>query len=355
MTETSTRCEPGCSPVKNSSLEAGRLIAGRYRLLRVLGEGAMGIVWEAVHVELGRPVAIKVLTEAALTTDSCAERFAREARAACRIDHPNVVRVLDFGRLPAGAPFLVMELLAGETLEDVLERRLGSRQPMALAEVCRWLAPIAKALDVAHALGIVHRDVKPANIMRIEREGEDPRYVLVDFGLASLYAQGDARLTKVGAVLGTPAYLAPEGAAGDRVDARADVYSLACIAFELLTGHVPHERDTLMQTLTAKLTEPAPRLSDVAGYQFLAPLEALMASALATDPNARPSTAGDLVRGLVRIAEGRIPAPQRTDPPPPPKPSKRRGGLWMILAGLFVIGLSWLWLVAPDAALAFAR
>lgn len=337
--------EGTCSPVTpaHAALAPRVVVGGRYRLVRVLGAGAMGVVWEAVHLELDRPVAIKVLTARAAREPEMVARFEREARAASRIDHDHVVRVLDFGRLADGSPYLVMPKLEGETLEALLERR----GRLALGEVCDLLRPIAAALDAAHALGIVHRDVKPANVIAA-RTYAGVRLTLVDFGLAALRETGDERLTRAGPVLGTPAYLAPEAAGGDRVDPRADVYALACMAFEMLTGRPPHERDSPMGVLAAKPSEPAPRPSEVTGEPFPEPLEALLARALAIDPRERPESAGAFVRELVRIAEGRARAPERRAAPAAPK----RRGTGFSLAAAATIAITIVFALAAASSLA---
>lgn len=321
----------------NSAHRAGDVIGGRYRLRRVIGEGGTGIVWEAEQITQKRKVAVKVLSDDARSPTASA-RFEREAHAASEVDHPNVVRVVDQGRLPGGAPFLVMEHLAGETLEEVLEQR-GA---LSIGEACEWLRPIAAALDAAHATGIVHRDVKPSNIVRAHTP-DGPRVTLIDFGLAA--GAGWDRLTGPGAILGTPAYLAPEVARGEPVDARADVYALGCVLFRMLTGRIPFQRPTVLATLTAKLCEPAPRLSEIAPEHgpFLPALEDLVARALAIDPALRPKSAGQLVMELVRIAEGRVPS---APPPPPPAPARaRQGGSVMrfaLAAAFFTAGvLAW--------------
>lgn len=331
----------------NPTHRPGQLIDGRYRLRRIIGEGAMGVVWEAQPLGERHKVALKILSARAQSSAATA-RFEREAEAARRVEHPNVVRVVDVGLLSNGRPFLAMEHLDGETLEDVLARR-GT---LSLGEACAWLRPIASALDAVHAEGIVHRDVKPANIVCAARASE-PRITLIDFGLAA--RPGWDRVTAPGAIPGTPAYLAPEVAAGRPTDARTDVYSLGCVLFRMLTGRLPHERKNILATLTAKLTEPAARLSDVSTEPFPDELEELLARTLAIDPDERPSSAGAFVREVVRIAEGRSEKPVPPLALPKARTAKRRSKVRMPVALLAAtLGLAALFAWAAGAEPAHA-
>jgi serine/threonine-protein kinase len=243
---------------------------------------------------------------------------------------------------------MVMEYLDGETLDDAMAR--GDR--FAVAEVCDWLRPVAAALDATHAAGVLHRDVKPANVVRA-RGADGDRVKLIDFGLAVLEdAPADMRLTGAGTFVGTPTYLAPEVATGEAVDARCDVYSLACVAYEMLTGRAPHARETTMATLTAKLTEPAPAPSSILGDAAPAGLDPLFARALAMDPDERPASASAFLRELVRVAEGRARRPAPTLPPASKAAPARRKptGLWLALAATIATVLFALWMTGPAFA-----
>lgn len=212
----------------------------------------MGEVWEAEHVELGRRVAVKLLHPRVAEVLVARARFLREARVAAGIRHPHVVQVLDLGELEDGLPFMVMELLDGEDLEAQLER--GWR--FDLEEALGWLEPVASALDALHARGILHRDVKPSNVF-LARDAAGQTVKLVDFGIVYV-ADAAEKLTRADIVVGTPHYLPPEACEGASYDVRGDVYSLACVAYEMLTGCVPIDDDTPMGLVTAKVLEDAP-------------------------------------------------------------------------------------------------
>ena len=337
----------------------GATLEGRYRVHGLLGQGGMGRVWDATHLSLDRPVVVKTLRGQADRSEVAVKRFLREARSAADLDHEGVVRVLDVGRLPDASPYFVMEKLEGQTLAEALARR----GPFSLEETVEWLTPVASALDVAHAAGVIHRDVKPANVFRAQTAGGETSKLL-DFGVAALRddAGGDraTRLTALGALVGTPHYMAPECAEGDRGGPGSDVYGLACVAFKMLTGRVPHQADTTMGVLMAKIYESAPSLSERGRDEaFPASVEALFADALARDPARRPRTATELVErlreaskdpkaGTVTVPPARR-VPSTDDLPsvrPPPlaapgsTPSPRRGDLlWFALASLALTAL----------------
>lgn len=270
---------------------AGDVVGGRYRLGELAGRGAMGSVHVATREGDGARVAVKLLRDSGADPIAL-ERFRREARAAHMLEHPHIVRVLDFG-VDGAQPFLVMELLEGETLGELLERE--HRVPLARA--LEILGPVASALEAAHARGVVHRDVKPENVFLARREGATaPK--LLDFGIAKL-ALGQ-KLTRSGTRLGTPAYMAPEQVRSSRtVDGACDQYALAVVLFELASGSLPHEAETPEAMLRAKVADP-PRSLQEAAPELPAPLCDAVMRALSLDPLARFGSVADFwaaVRG----------------------------------------------------------
>ncbi len=216
------------------SLEAGALIEGKYRLLECVGEGGMATVWVARNEALDSEVAIKFIRADASHTN-LAERLLHEARAAAKLRHPSIVRIFDFGKTPQGAPYIVMERLVGDDLAAVFHS--GGRMT-AIAAV-RTLLPIAHALAVAHDNGIVHRDLKPANIFLARAEDGQIQPKLLDFGVAQFHSFGSARLTEAGTTLGSPAYMSPEQALGEEVDASTDIWAFSVVLYEAISGAMP--------------------------------------------------------------------------------------------------------------------
>ncbi len=265
-------------------LPPGRVIAG-YRIEGRAGAGGMGIVYRAVNVELGRLVALKVIAPAIAQDERFRERFRSESRRTAALEHPNVLPVYRSGEHD-GSLYIAMRFVDGATLQELIDRR--GRLPVGAA--VRIVSQVADALDAAHAHGLVHRDVKPGNVMISEADGEE-RVSLTDFGLAipvaSQLARGDGRRA------GTPAYLAPEQIRGDPVDARTDVYCLGCLLFHALTGRVPFVAEGVDATMAAHLLEPPPRPSAlVPGLP--AKLDEVVRTAMAKRPEDRFASAGDL-------------------------------------------------------------
>lgn len=228
------------------ALPMGRELNG-YRILSALGQGGMATVYRALQLALDREVALKVLPANLASDPSFKSRFRQEARAVAQLRHPNILDVHDYGDRD-GTAYIVTELITGGTLEA----RLGT--PMPVEEVVAILAPIASALDHAHSHGILHRDVKPSNILLTD----DGTPVLSDFGLMRMLGK-DTSLTETGMVMGTPDYMAPEQCEGEELGPAADIYALATVAFQLLTGVLPFTADTPMKVIVAKLREPATR------------------------------------------------------------------------------------------------
>ncbi|GAB3075261.1 serine/threonine-protein kinase [Pedococcus soli] len=269
----------------------GDVLAGRYRLEESIAMGGMGEVWRAHDVTLDRDVAVKVLRPDSAQDEGFAERFRAEARHSGGLSHPNIGTVHDFGE-DDGTAFLVMELLVGEPLSTLIKERA----PLPQQEVTDILRQAALALQAAHDAGVVHRDVKPANIV-VDPDGYAK---LTDFGIAR--ALSEAPMTQTGEVLGTPHYLAPEQAAGRPAGPLSDVYALAVVGYEMLTGRRPFNGESMVTTALAHLSQPAPQLSDEVGE----PLRTTVMAALAKDPSQRPGSAAEFAAAL-ELPDGEVP------------------------------------------------
>ncbi len=270
---------------------------GRYRLETLLGRGGMADVWRATDTKLARTVAVKVIHATVAQDPQFAERFLREARVVASLEHPNILPVYDFGD-EGGVPFLVMPHLAGGTLRDRLR---GSPAPIGVAAA--WVRQLADALDAAHAAGILHRDVKPANVLL----GRDDRLFLADFGIAKM-VETMTGLTATGVVVGTPVYMAPEQAQGQPASPAADRYALAVVAYEILAGHPPFEGDNPLSLMHQHVSTPAPALSTKVGG-LPAGLDAVLARALSKNPAERPPTCRALADALYAfVPTGVLPA-----------------------------------------------
>ena len=258
----------------------GQVVAGRYRLERVVGEGGMGVVWAAFDLLTGREVALKKLKTA---TSELSRRFEREARVGQVIGHPNVLEIRAALSLPDGTTVIVMDLLHGRSLAS----DLAVRGPLPIAETLSIMVPLASAVRAAHAKGVVHRDLKPGNVfLATDDDAQPPVVMLLDFGLAKILTTDDGaaeKLTRTGALLGTPHYMAPEQLVGEPAGPAADVWALAVITFECLTGKRPLEGRTMAQLVRSATTGNIARLPATAR---IAPLVNRM---LASDPAARPA------------------------------------------------------------------
>ncbi len=245
--------EPETAPT-SSVYVPGAVIADRYELVRLAGQGGVGQVWIALNQTLHNEVALKLFVRGG--QGDGAERLLREARAAAALEHPAIVRVFDYGETPRGDPYLVMELLKGESLEELLQR-VG---PLQASQALKLLLPIIDGLAAAHAKKIVHRDLKPANLFLSVDEEQRMQPKVIDFGLARLQ-RGGQRVTQEGTLVGTPAYMSPEQISDKQLDARTDVWSLCVVLYELLTGRVPFGGATQYDMFKAILeSEPAPIL-----------------------------------------------------------------------------------------------
>jgi serine/threonine protein kinase len=291
---------------------------GRYRLERLLGHGGMAAVYLGRDTELDRPVAVKLLAENLAGDAVFRKRFLREARLAARLSHPNVVSVYDAGESRAGQPYIVMEHVEGRTLADLLHER----GRLSAAEAVGLAAQACRGLGLAHAAGLVHRDVKPQNLLL----REDGTLKIADFGIAR--AAETTALTEVGTVLGTAAYLSPEQAAGEEVTSAADVYSLGAVLYELLTGRPPYTFDSLGE-LAAKQAEGAIAPVSERAPEVPRRVEDAVMRSLARNPAYRPASAEAFAREL---------APDAREPPTVPLPGETkavpRRRLWLALAAV---------------------
>jgi eukaryotic-like serine/threonine-protein kinase len=274
--------------MSSAVVEPGRVIAGRYRVEGLLGQGAMGSVHRAVQLSVGRAVALKLLVDEHRSSTAYIERFEREAEALSRLSHPNTVRLFDFGTTEQGCPFLVMELLVGSDLASDLERQGPLRWDQMLAVV----QGVAASLAEAHAAGIVHRDIKPANVF-LCAGGVWPAIKVLDFGVAgATHPVPSRKLTMTGTVIGSAAYMSPEQAQGQPSGAASDLYGLGVLAFEALTGRTPFEPRAFTAQLLAKVLEPAPALRQVwPGLDVPAEVERLVGELLEREPARRPASA----------------------------------------------------------------
>ena len=268
----------------------GTIVDQRYRIERVLGTGGMGAVYEAEHIEIGKKVALKVLHPQFSRQADLVARFRREARAASKVGHPNIVDVTDSGTTPDGDVYFVMERLDGLDLGEVLrhERRVAPDRVVAIGtQMCR-------ALSAAHAAGIIHRDLKPENIFLVSREGVPDFVKVLDFGIAKQdmgNQNSPRRLTTPGIAMGTPEYMAPEQAAGKAIDGRVDIYSVGAILYEMLTGDPPHHGANVMEILAKKATE-APTPPRELNPDVPEALEEVVMRCLERDPDRAPADDG---------------------------------------------------------------
>ena len=286
----------------------GSVIAERYHVLRKLGEGGMGQVYLAEHVKMGRQSAVKVLHPAMVNDAAAIGRFNREAANASRIDHPNVAGIYDFGETADGLVYLAMQYIEGETLTQ-LAQRSGPLPPRRAADITRQAA---EGLHAAHGLGIVHRDLKPDNIMvSRDRDGLD-QVKVVDFGIAKESGSGSQKVTRTGMVVGTPEYMSPEQLAGEAVDGRSDQYSLALVAFNMLTGELPFPSASTQTSMTMRLTDEPKSLADMKpDGAWTDDVQAVMRKALARRPNERYATTREFGRAFhAAVEQMPLPEPQ---------------------------------------------
>jgi len=286
----------------------GEVLDGKYRVEKLLGEGGMGAVAKATHLIRRAPVALKFMSPAVLALQGAVERFVNEGVAASQIDSDHVVKVFDVGRMPTGAPYLVMEFLDGCDLSQLLAR-MGGR--LDVPRTVHFALQILRALQTAHASGIIHRDMKPSNCFVIDKDGEPDFVKLVDFGISKVRSDDatgrQANLTRTNSALGTPLYMSPEQARSPRdVDTRADLYSVGAIMYELLSGRTPYTADSGEYTeILFKIFTTDPEPIHTMRPDLPEGLAVAIHRALARDPNQRYSSASEMAEALVPYADDR--------------------------------------------------
>lgn len=291
----------GASPVA-----VGEVVASKYRVDAVLGQGGMGVVVAATHTELDQKVALKFLLPSVAADPSVASRFLREARASARLKSPHVARTLDTGRLEDGRPFIVMEFLEGRDLAAELE---GRAEPFPVADAASYVLQACDALAEAHAAGIVHRDLKPANLFLARGHDGRPTVKVLDFGISKTLEGEEgatpSSLTTTNAVLGSPAYMSPEQMRASRgVDARTDIWALGVALYELLTNHIPFPAKSQVE-MVVMVTQDAPTPPTVYRADLPPEVERIILKCLAKDPDHRFADVAELAKELVRFAPPR--------------------------------------------------
>src|SRR5215217_1650200 len=287
---------------KTDDPRIGKVIAG-YRIEERVGRGGMGVVYRAEHLNLRRRAAIKIIAPDLAESEGFRERFTREARIAAALQHPNIVTVYDAGEVD-GILYLAMQYIEGNDLSAML-RKDGRLRPYRAIDVCRQ---VASALDAAHAMGLIHRDVKPANVLVEGRTA-----FLTDFGLTKRLEGTHAQITRAGDVVGTIHYVAPEQIEGGKVSARSDVYSLGCLLYHCLSGQVPFGRETDVAVIYAHLSEEPSKLVDVRP-DLPEGLDAVVAKAMDKSPDRRFPSCGDMISAARAVLDAAGPLGDTTPP-----------------------------------------
>ncbi len=291
---------------------------GKYRIVQKIGSGGMGAVYKALQPKIGRPVAIKILHSKLIGRRDLVSRFSREAKALAHLTHPNTVKVFDDGVLPDGSLYIVMEFLEGRNLNQAVR----AQGPLAAARALPVLIQVCGALEEAHRRGIVHRDLKPENIFLCNQGGLEDFPKVLDFGLAKVTERemrpGSVVLTQEGMVFGTPEFMSPEQAQGVTLDGRSDIYSLAVILYEVLTGKLPFDAKMPMEYIQLHVTQPPiPLDARAPGLAFPPGLGAVLAKAMAKNPAHRYQSASEFAAALARVAGGKSAGPSAAVPRAP--------------------------------------
>ncbi len=278
----------------------GRVLDGKYELLKFIGGGASGRVYKARHVMMNVTVAVKVLAPQLSVQPDLVRRFEREARTACGLSHRNILMVHDLGVTDEQQPYMVMEFINGFSLEDLIEQN----GKLALPDALEIISQVCSGIARAHQEGLVHRDLKPGNIMLLADSNESYLIKIIDFGLAksTVADEGGTKLTQTGALIGTPSYMSPEQCRAEPTDARSDIYAIGCIFHEMITGAVPFKSSSIIETIVRQVNEPAPSLqNDALTPQLNNYLDAIIQRCLAKEPAARYQDAISLQNDIARL------------------------------------------------------
>lgn len=269
----------------------GKVIDGRYEIQQRVGEGGMGVVYKARQMSIDRVIALKMLNQQMQGDQTWVQRFYNEAKACSRLQHPNTIRMFDFGQTQDGRLFMTMEFLDGVSLRDALQRG-----PLAPQRVVKILIQCCASLAEAHSIGIIHRDIKPDNVFLLNMAGSPDFVKLLDFSVAKLL-EGDRMKTQAGVVFGTPQYMSPEQGRGLPLDARSDLYALGVLAFEMLTGNVPYNDDNPMTVIQMHLHGAVPPMPDSVPYS----VQSIVRRAMEKDPSRRYQSAGEMMQHCQQV------------------------------------------------------
>jgi serine/threonine-protein kinase len=269
----------------------GKVIDGRYEIQQRVGEGGMGVVYKARQISIDRVIALKMLNQQMQGDQTWVQRFYNEAKACSRLQHPNTIRMFDFGQTQDGRLFMTMEFLDGLSLRDALQRG-----PIAPQRVVKILIQCCASLAEAHSIGIIHRDIKPDNVFLLNMAGSPDFVKLLDFSVAKLL-EGDRMKTQAGVVFGTPQYMSPEQGRGLPLDARSDLYALGVLAFEMLTGNVPYNDDNPMTVIQMHLHGAVPPMPDSIPYS----VQNIVRRAMEKDPARRYQSAGEMMQQCQQV------------------------------------------------------
>lgn len=282
----------------DTSVQIGQVLAGKYRVDRVLGVGGMGVVVAAMHMQLDQMVALKFIRLEALANPEVVSRFEREARSAVRLKSEHVARIIDVGRLDSGSPYIVMEYLEGQDLSSLIQQQ----RSLPVAVAADFVIQACDAISEAHSLGIVHRDLKPGNLFLAHTSHGQQAIKVLDFGISKTQAGGDASMTRTQAVMGSPGYMSPEQMRSTKaVDGRSDVWSLGVILYELISGRPPFDADTFTALCVKVSMDPHPPLPALPSA-IPAGFEAVVNRALEKDPARRFQSAVELAQALAPFA-----------------------------------------------------